>query len=58
MERGLAAPLSHNAETTLWRVHAAPRLADLDKSYINRLVSLKLVSLDDGAVAPTVWSGC
>lgn len=54
MERGLAAPLSPNEETTLWRVHAATKLADLDMRHINRLASLDLVSLHQGTVTLTV----
>ncbi|MDP1964411.1 MAG: hypothetical protein Q8K93_19685 [Reyranella sp.] len=54
MERGLAAPLSQNEETTLWRVQAATKLADLDKRHINRLVALGLVSLDKDTATLTV----
>lgn len=54
MQRGLAASLSHNEETTLWRVQAATNLADLDKRHITRLAALEFVSLDDGAVTLTV----
>lgn len=54
MERGLATPLSPNEETTLWRIRAATKLADLDKRHVNRLVALALVSLDQGAVTLTV----
>ncbi|MDP2331204.1 MAG: hypothetical protein Q8M19_10990 [Reyranella sp.] len=50
----MAAPLSPNEEATLWRVHAATKLADLDMRHINRLASLDLVSLDRGAVTLTV----
>lgn len=50
MERGLGAPLSPNEETTLRRVHAATKLPDLNRRHIARLVSLDLVSLDEGAV--------
>ena len=54
MVRGLAAPLSPNEEITLWRVHEARKLADLDMRHVKHLVALALVSLDDGAPALTV----
>lgn len=54
MERGLAAPLSPNEETTLRRVQTGTKLADLDKHHIERLASLELVIPNGNAVTLTV----
>lgn len=53
MIRGFSAPLSPAEETTLRRVHAGIKLADLNGRHIERLVSLGLVSLDEGVTSLT-----